>query len=191
MSPIILRLNFSLVGDSASSGNLRPVLAVGSQDHVTASVSSCPVESPATGWLHCVSLCLRTHSRSQSPTSDDTPKDAPQLLRPGLAGTLAHAQHILHTALFSHPYLGTSVCSNSRLKSVPFSLSKERVCLISSDHTVASHTSSLSTLGASQLPPFLWLLSLLQLFILKRYTCILRCPICTGDCLGSHISRTW
>lgn len=45
VSPIILRLNFSLVGDSASSGNLRPVLAVGSQDHVTASVSTCPVES--------------------------------------------------------------------------------------------------------------------------------------------------
>ncbi|XP_057634438.1 integrin alpha-D [Chionomys nivalis] len=38
VSPIILRLNFSLVGDSASSGNLRPVLAVGSQDHVTASL---------------------------------------------------------------------------------------------------------------------------------------------------------
>lgn len=43
VSPIILRLNFSLVGDS--SRNLRPVLAVGSQDHVTASVSSCPIES--------------------------------------------------------------------------------------------------------------------------------------------------
>nr|XP_048311037.1 integrin alpha-D [Myodes glareolus] len=38
VSPIILRLNFSLVGDSASTGNLRPVLAVGSQDHVTASL---------------------------------------------------------------------------------------------------------------------------------------------------------
>ncbi|XP_038191543.1 integrin alpha-D [Arvicola amphibius] len=38
VSPIILRLNFSLMGDSASSGNLRPVLAVGSQDHVTASL---------------------------------------------------------------------------------------------------------------------------------------------------------
>ncbi|KAM7329411.1 hypothetical protein ACRRTK_011024 [Alexandromys fortis] len=38
VSPIILRLNFSLVGDSASSGKLRPVLAVGSQDHVTASM---------------------------------------------------------------------------------------------------------------------------------------------------------
>lgn len=45
VSPIILRLNFSLVGDSASSGKLHPVLAVGSQDHVTASVSACPVES--------------------------------------------------------------------------------------------------------------------------------------------------
>lgn len=76
VSPIILRLNFSLVGDSASSRNLRPVLAVGSQDHVTASVSSCPVESPGTGWLHCVSLCLRTHNISQSPTRDGTPKDA-------------------------------------------------------------------------------------------------------------------
>lgn len=54
VSPIILRLNFSLVGDSASSGNLRPVLAVGSQDHVTASVSSCPVESGD----RVASLCL-------------------------------------------------------------------------------------------------------------------------------------
>ncbi|KAH0514955.1 Integrin alpha-D [Microtus ochrogaster] len=40
VSPIILRLDFSLVGDSASSGKLCPVLAVGSQDHVTA--SACP-----------------------------------------------------------------------------------------------------------------------------------------------------
>lgn len=40
--PITLRLNFSLVGDSASSRNLRPVLAVGSQDHITASVSNFP-----------------------------------------------------------------------------------------------------------------------------------------------------
>ncbi|XP_028625175.1 integrin alpha-D [Grammomys surdaster] len=38
VTPIILRLNFSLVGDSASSMNLRPVLAVGSQDHITASL---------------------------------------------------------------------------------------------------------------------------------------------------------
>ncbi|XP_005352001.1 integrin alpha-D [Microtus ochrogaster] len=38
VSPIILRLDFSLVGDSASSGKLCPVLAVGSQDHVTASL---------------------------------------------------------------------------------------------------------------------------------------------------------
>uniref|UniRef100_A0A8C8U2X9 Integrin, alpha D n=1 Tax=Peromyscus maniculatus bairdii TaxID=230844 RepID=A0A8C8U2X9_PERMB len=38
VSPIILRLNFSLVGDSTSSRNLRPVLAAGSQDHVTASL---------------------------------------------------------------------------------------------------------------------------------------------------------
>ncbi|KAL1788084.1 integrin alpha-D [Sigmodon hispidus] len=38
VNPIILRLNFSLVGDSASSRNLHPVLAVGSQDHVTASL---------------------------------------------------------------------------------------------------------------------------------------------------------
>ncbi|CAH6793196.1 Itgad [Phodopus roborovskii] len=36
VSPIILRLNFSLVGDS--SRNLHPVLAVGSQDQVTASL---------------------------------------------------------------------------------------------------------------------------------------------------------
>ncbi|XP_031240806.1 integrin alpha-D [Mastomys coucha] len=38
VSPITLRLNFSLVGDSTSSRNLRPVLAVGSQDHITASL---------------------------------------------------------------------------------------------------------------------------------------------------------
>ncbi|XP_036009093.1 integrin alpha-D isoform X1 [Mus musculus] len=37
VTPIILRLNLSLAGDSAPSRNLRPVLAVGSQDHVTAS----------------------------------------------------------------------------------------------------------------------------------------------------------
>ncbi|XP_040609452.1 integrin alpha-D [Mesocricetus auratus] len=36
VSPIILRLNFSLVADS--SRNLRPVLAAGSQDHMTASL---------------------------------------------------------------------------------------------------------------------------------------------------------
>lgn len=56
VNPIILRLNFSLVGDLASSGNLRPVLAVGSQDHVTASVSSCPVEFRGQGGF-IVSLC--------------------------------------------------------------------------------------------------------------------------------------
>ncbi|XP_042638895.1 integrin alpha-D [Orycteropus afer afer] len=39
LSPIILRLNFSLVGQPiASSQNLRPVLAVGSQDHFAASL---------------------------------------------------------------------------------------------------------------------------------------------------------
>nr|Q9QYE7.1 RecName: Full=Integrin alpha-D; AltName: CD_antigen=CD11d; Flags: Precursor [Rattus norvegicus]AAF21241.1 alpha D integrin [Rattus norvegicus] len=38
VSPIILRLNFSLVRDSASPRNLHPVLAVGSQDHITASL---------------------------------------------------------------------------------------------------------------------------------------------------------
>uniref|UniRef100_A0A8D2DH36 Integrin subunit alpha D n=1 Tax=Sciurus vulgaris TaxID=55149 RepID=A0A8D2DH36_SCIVU len=38
VNPIILRLNFSLVGDSISSRNLRPVLAEGSQDFFTASL---------------------------------------------------------------------------------------------------------------------------------------------------------
>ncbi|XP_021022679.1 integrin alpha-D [Mus caroli] len=38
VTPIILRLNLSLAGDSAPSTNLRPALAVGSQDHVTASL---------------------------------------------------------------------------------------------------------------------------------------------------------
>ncbi|XP_076997260.1 integrin alpha-D isoform X2 [Tamandua tetradactyla] len=39
VSPIILRLNFSLVGEPiASSGNLRPMLAMGSQDLFTASL---------------------------------------------------------------------------------------------------------------------------------------------------------
>uniref|UniRef100_A0A8C2QLD9 Integrin, alpha D n=1 Tax=Cricetulus griseus TaxID=10029 RepID=A0A8C2QLD9_CRIGR len=48
VSPIILRLNFSLVGDS--SRNLRPVLAVGSQDHVTASL---PFEKSCKQELQC------------------------------------------------------------------------------------------------------------------------------------------
>lgn len=55
VSPIILRLNFSLVRDSASPRNLRPVLAVGSQDHITASVSSfqwSPRDRMATLYLH-------------------------------------------------------------------------------------------------------------------------------------------
>ncbi|MBZ3878652.1 Integrin alpha-D [Sciurus carolinensis] len=38
VTPIILRLNFSLVGDSISSRHLRPVLAEGSQDFFTASL---------------------------------------------------------------------------------------------------------------------------------------------------------
>ncbi|XP_073916248.1 integrin alpha-D-like isoform X4 [Castor canadensis] len=38
VTPITLRLNFSLVGNPTSSGNLRPVLAVGSQDFSTASL---------------------------------------------------------------------------------------------------------------------------------------------------------
>lgn len=50
VNPIILRLNFSLVGDSASSRNLRPVLAVGSQDHVTASL---PFEKNCKQELQC------------------------------------------------------------------------------------------------------------------------------------------
>lgn len=59
VTPIILRLNLSLAGDSASSTNLRPVLAVGSQDHVTASVSSfqwSPGNRLATLCLHMLSI---------------------------------------------------------------------------------------------------------------------------------------
>ncbi|XP_027260285.1 integrin alpha-D isoform X3 [Cricetulus griseus] len=48
VSPIILRLNFSLVGDS--SRNLRPGLAVGSQDHVMASL---PFEKSCKQELQC------------------------------------------------------------------------------------------------------------------------------------------
>lgn len=61
VSPIILRLNFSLVGDSTSSRNLRPVLAAGSQDHVTASVSSRPMGSKD----RMASLCLSVLKNSQ------------------------------------------------------------------------------------------------------------------------------
>lgn len=59
VSPIILRLNFSLAGDAASSKNLRPVLAVGSQDHTTASVSSyqwSPRDRMATSCLHMLNI---------------------------------------------------------------------------------------------------------------------------------------
>lgn len=56
MNPIILRLNFSLVGEPIpSSQNLRPVLAVGSQDLFTASVSL-PMKSQGCPDLHCVSV---------------------------------------------------------------------------------------------------------------------------------------
>ncbi|GAB1292760.1 Integrin alpha-D [Apodemus speciosus] len=50
VSPIILRLNFSLAGDAASSKNLRPVLAAGSQDHTTASL---PFEKNCKQELQC------------------------------------------------------------------------------------------------------------------------------------------
>ena len=57
VNPIILRLNFSLVGEPiASSQNLRPVLAVGSQDLFTASVSL-PRKSQGRADSCCVSVC--------------------------------------------------------------------------------------------------------------------------------------
>lgn len=54
VSPIILRLNFSLVGEPIpSTRNLRPVLAVGSQDLFTASVSL-PMKSQGCVDFYCV-----------------------------------------------------------------------------------------------------------------------------------------
>ncbi|XP_051003147.1 integrin alpha-D-like [Acomys russatus] len=50
VNPIILRLNFSLARDPASSRNLRPVLAAGSQDDVT---SSLPFEKNCKQELLC------------------------------------------------------------------------------------------------------------------------------------------
>lgn len=55
VSPIILRLNFSLVGDPISTQNLRPVLAAGSQDFFTASVSL-PMTSQGREGFCCVSV---------------------------------------------------------------------------------------------------------------------------------------
>lgn len=49
VSPIVLRVNFSLVGQPIpSTQNLRPVLAVGSQDLFTASVS---LAMKSQGWV--------------------------------------------------------------------------------------------------------------------------------------------
>lgn len=49
VSPIVLRVNFSLVGQPIPSAqNLRPVLAVGSQDLFTASVS---LAMKSQGWV--------------------------------------------------------------------------------------------------------------------------------------------
>lgn len=76
VTPIILRLNLSLAGDSAPSRNLRPVLAVGSQDHVTASVSSFQ-RVQGTGSLQCVSTCLASHNRSSLSTSGNKSNPPP------------------------------------------------------------------------------------------------------------------
>ena len=66
-NPIILRLNFSLVGEPISSSqNLRPVLAVGSQDRFTASVSL-PMKSQGCADFHGVAMCLRAYSGSHQP----------------------------------------------------------------------------------------------------------------------------
>lgn len=65
LSPIILHFNFSLAGEPIpSSQNLRPVLAVGSQDLFTASVSLLTKSQGCTDF-HCISVCFKTYFGSQ------------------------------------------------------------------------------------------------------------------------------
>lgn len=92
VNPIILRLNFSLAGDPILTQNLRPVLAMGSQDFFTASVSF-QMKSQGCRGFHYVSMCLRTHWLSTNHTKLKTP--LPSHESPAQLGPLSTPQQVI------------------------------------------------------------------------------------------------